>query len=150
MYASDVPITATVMQYRHGDGDDLAAATEAGTSFLIGAAWVNPRAKGMYLERLGLFNPASAGVDVTITFLFTDGTTEASSLRLDGDSGLALAIDEHEAIVRRDRGTAFSIRVDSSSPIVAAFSHYDLYLQGGWGSLAAPLGLTVPVEALLN
>ena len=148
LYTSTAPITARVMQYRHGDGDASLAATEAGTTFLNGAAWVDPRSQGTYIERLGLVNPARQATEVTITFLFTDGTTDSDTFTLDAEGGLTIAIDQHEAIVRRDGPTAFSLRIDSQTPILASLVHYDLYLNGGWGSLAAPVGLTVPVAAI--
>jgi len=148
LYTSTAPITARVMQFRNGDGDASLAATEAGTTFLNSAAWVDPRSEGTYLERLGLVNPARQATEVTITFLFTDGTTDSDTFTLDAEGGLTIAIDQHEAIVRRGGPTAFSLRVDSQTPILASFVHYDLYLGGGWGTLAAPVGLTVPVAAI--
>lgn len=150
IYTSTAPVTVSAIQYRHGDGDASVAATEAATSSLIGAAWVNPLARGTYLERLTVVNPGREAAEVTITFLFTDGTSEASTLRLARGDATVIAVDEHEAIVRRQAPTAFSIRVESSAPVITDFTHYDLYLQGGWGSLAAPLGLTVPIEALMR
>lgn len=147
-YASTTPITARVMQYRNGDGDAFLAATEAGTTFLNGAAWVDPRAKGTYIERLSLVNPAAEATEVTISFLFTDGTTATDTRTLGAGEGLTIKIDEHEAIVRRGGPTAFSLRVDAATPILASFVHYDMFLHGGWGTLAAPVGLTVPVAAM--
>lgn len=149
-YTSDTPVTISSIQYRNGDGDASMAATQAATSAVIGAAWVNPRAKGTYIERLGVLNPGAKDADVTITFLFTDGSSDRTTFRLAGGDAETLAVDELEAIVRRGGPTAFSIRVDSATPVITTFSHYDLYLNGGWGSLAAPLGLTIPVEALMS
>ena len=39
-------------------------------------------------------------------------------------------------------------RPQGDSPVIASLVHYDLYLDGGWGTLAAPVGLAVPLEAL--
>ncbi len=148
IYTSTVPITARLMQYRNGDGDSLLAATQAATTWLIGAAWVNPRAENTYIEQLGLFNPSTAATEVTISFMFTDGSSDTATLSLSGGEATDIRIDQHDIIVRRGEPTAFSIRVESDSPIITSFSHYDLYLNGGWGTLAAPIGLTVPLDAL--
>ncbi|VAX40786.1 hypothetical protein MNBD_PLANCTO03-35 [hydrothermal vent metagenome] len=148
LYTSTAPITARLMQYRYGDGDAALAATQAATTWLIGAAWVNPKAEGTYIEELGLVNPSLKTTEITISFMFTDGSSDTATLTLAGGSGTAIRIDQHDIIVRRGEPTAFSIAIESNSPIIASFSHYDLYLNGGWGTLAAPIGLTVPLNAL--
>ncbi len=150
LYTSTAPITARVIQYRNGDGDAMTATTEFGRSFLIGAAWVNPRLPGTYIERLQLLNPNITDTDIRVTFLFTDGSTETATVALQANSARTIAIDEHRIITRRDTPTAFSLRIDSPLPIAVSFSHYDLFLQGGWGTLAAPLGLTVPADAVVR
>ncbi|MFG0243685.1 MAG: hypothetical protein ACF8R9_12940 [Phycisphaerales bacterium JB054] len=150
VYTASAPVTARVIQFRHGDGDALMSATQFGRSYLVGAAWVDPRARGTYIERLELLNPNAIATDIEITFLFTDGTSAAATVRLGAEGARTIAIDEHEILVRRGGPTAFSLRVESSLPIAASFSHYDLFLQGGWGTLAAPMGLTVPAGAMLR
>lgn len=149
IYSATAPVTARVMQFRHGDGDAMTSTTEFGRTFLVGAAWVNPRSPGTYIERLQLLNPNVISTDVRVTFLFTDGTRESATVRLGAGTARTVAIDEHQVIVRRGEPTAFSIRVDSPLPVAASFSHYDLYLRGGWGTLAAPLGLSVPAVAVI-
>lgn len=150
VYTASAPVTGRVIQFRHGDGDALMSATQLGRSFLVGAAWVDPRVQGTYIERLQLLNPNTIATDIQITFLFTDGSSSSTTLRLGADAARTVAIDEHEILVRRGGPTAFSIRIDSPLPIAASFSHYDLFLQGGWGTLAAPMGLTVPAGAVLR
>lgn len=149
-FTATVPVTMRVIQYRNGDGDAYLAATEAGTVFLNGAAWVDPRAEDTYIERLSLVNPAWEETEVTVSFLFTDGTTASDTLTLGADGSVVIDIDHHEAIVARGGPTAFSLRVDATSPILASFMHYDMYLDGDWGTLAAPVGLTVPVAAVVR
>ncbi len=148
VFSSSVPITARVMQYRNGDGDAFLAATQAATTWLIGAAWVNPNAENTYIEQLGLFNPSRDATQITISFMFTDGSSDTATISLAGGEATAIRIDQHDIIVRRGEPTAFSLDIGSTSPIIASFTHYDLYLNGGWGTLAAPIGLTVPLDAL--
>lgn len=148
LYDADNPIAARVMQYRNGDGDAFLAATRAATTWLIGAAWVNPKAENTYIEQLGLFNPSRDATQITISFMFTDGSSDTATISLAGGEATAIRIDQHDIIVRRGEPTAFSLDIESTSPIIASFTHYDLYLNGGWGTLAAPIGLTVPLDAL--
>ena len=38
----------------------------------------------------------------------------------------------------------------SATPFVASMTHYDLFLNGGWSALGAPIGLTNPLTALMS
>ncbi len=148
-YESTSAVTLSTHQYRAGDGDATAAATRAATTAIIGDAFVNPAVAGItYIEELALYNPASVDVNITITFLFNDGSTGQTSVNLAPDSFGFIRIDQQPAILNRPDLAFFSIRLDAPTPFVASFNHYDLFLNGGWGALPAPIGLTIPLSRI--
>lgn len=142
-FTSNQAVVIDAVEYQFGDGNSVSAISEAGRSFLFGDAWIDPAQAGInYIERLGLYNPSSVSTNVTLTFLFTDGTTETSTVFVGADNFRQVAIDQQPAILNRVNPTAFSLRVDSPIPVVASFMHYDLTLEGGWATTGAPIGLT--------
>lgn len=149
-YTSNVPVTGSVTEYQNGDGDATASATVAAREYVFGDLFVNPAYAGVtYIEKLGLFNPSATAIDVTVRFLFTDGTTANLVVNVGaGDFGF-VQIDQATQILSRGSPTAFSLDITSQTPIVASLSHYDLYLNGGWSTLGAPIGLTVPVSTII-
>ncbi len=147
-YESSMPVTLSAFEFQFGDGDSTPAAVVAGTQFVFGDAFVNPNFAGItYIENLAVYNPADSNANLTLTFLFTDGTTATSNVTVDANDYAYISIDQQPAILNRITPTAFSIQVTSSSPVVASFSHYDLFLNGGWSALGAPIGLTNPLDA---
>ncbi|HYE03858.1 MAG TPA: DUF5719 family protein, partial [Phycisphaerales bacterium] len=142
-YFADTPVTVNYREYQFGDGDASATATHGITTGIIGDAFVNPSGAGItYIERLNLFNPTGVESSVQITYLFTDGTTAVRNVTIAPGRFSIVAVDAEPAILNRVEPTAFSIRLDSSLPFVAGFIHYDLFLAGGWSTLASPIGLT--------
>lgn len=141
-YTSDAPVTMNVIQYRNGDGNATNTATHAALEYVVGDAWVNPRQAGVnYLETLGLYNPASTTVQVTVRVLFFDGATSTSTFNVGPDNFAFVAIDQLPAVLSRPGPAAFSLVISSNVPFVASFTHYDLNFNGGWGTIAAPIGL---------
>lgn len=142
-YTSTLPVTASVIQYQNGDGDATAAATEAATRFLFGDAFMNPRRAGItYIENLSLFNPGTSSMDITLTFLFPDGTSQSTSVNVGGGDFAFISIDQQPIILSMPRSQGFSMSIAAANPFVASFTHYDRFLNGGWSTLGFPVGLT--------
>lgn len=149
-YTSSAPVTVGVTEYKLGDGDATAAATSAARSYFFGDLFVNPSLAGIkYIEQLGLYNPTGVAIDVAVKFLFADGSAPATrTFRVGANSFQFVAIDQQQPILSRPDPTAFSLVLDSATPFVASLTHYDLFLNGGWSALGAPLGLTTPLSSL--
>lgn len=143
-YTSNVPVTLTAIEFQNGDGDSTTTGTAGSTTTVFGDAFVNPAGAGTtYIESLGLYNPAAIAVDISIRFLFTDGTVSNPVLVTVAPHRFGFVrVDQQAAILARPGPTAFSIRLDGTSPFIASFTHYDLFLNGGWSALGAPIGLT--------
>ena len=148
-YTSTAPVTMNVIQYRNGDGNATNTATHAALEYVVGDAWVNPAQAGInYLETLGLYNPAGTTVQVTVRILFFDGATSTSTFNVGPDDFAFVAIDQLPAILSRPGPAAFSLVVSSNVPFVATFTHYDLNFNGGWGTIAAPIGLLTSLASI--
>ena len=87
-------------------------------------------------------------VTVRVTFLFNDGTQAAREVRVAGGGFARLLLHKEAAILARDHGTPFSVLVQAATPVVTSMSHYDLYIHGGWGSVAQPGGFTAQLSGL--
>ena len=59
-----------------------------------------------------------------------------------------MQIDQQPAIIGRPSPTAFSLVLTGATPFVAGMTHYDLFLNGGWSAIGAPIGLTNPLSTL--
>lgn len=148
-YTSTAPVTFNVIQFRNGDGNATNTATHAALEYVVGDAWVNPAQAGInYLETLGLYNPAATTVQVSIRILFFDGATATTTVNVGADDFAFIAIDQLPAILSRPGPAAFSLVISSSTPFVASFTHYDLNFNGGWGTIAAPIGLLTPLASI--
>jgi len=149
-YTATAPVTASVIEYQNGDGNLTQAATVAAREYTFGDLFVNPAFAGItYRERLGLFNPSATAIDVTIKFLFEDGTSTNLIVNVAAGNFGFVQIDQQNAILSRGTPTAFSLDVTSQTPIVASLTHYDLFLNGGWSTLGSPIGLTNAISTLI-
>ena len=147
--SSDVDVAITAIERQRGDANATTAATEAGTSFYFGDAFMNPlRAGNLYTETLAFYNPSDADSDVTITFFFADGSAER--VRMDtvaAEDFLLLRLENvAEVVQNRPQLNYYAMRIDSTAGIVVSMTHYDGFLGGGWGSGGAALGLTSSIS----
>lgn len=148
-YTASSPVTLSTFLYRNGDGDASATATAAALEYVIGDAYVVPAQAGInYREQLGIYNPASSTIQVSIEILFFDGATATQTVTIAADDFEFIAVDQFPAVLSRPGPAAFSLVVSASTPIVVGFTHYDLNFNGGWGTLAAPIGLTNPLSTI--
>ncbi len=150
-YSSNVPVTFQVTEYKLGDGDTSTTATSAAREYFFGDLFVNPALAGIkYIEQLGLYNPSSVAVDITATFLYADGSTPATATyHVNANTFTFVQIDQQPAILGRPGPTAFSLVLAGATPFVAGMTHYDLFLNGGWSAIGAPIGLTNPLSTLV-
>jgi len=148
-YTASTPVTLNTFQYRNGDGDATNTATVAALEYVIGDAYVVPAQAGInYLEQLGIYNPSAATIQVDIDILFFDGATATQTITIGADDFAFIAVDQFPAVLSRTGAAAFSLVISAATPIVVAFTHYDLNFNGGWGTLAAPIGLTNPLSTI--
>ncbi|MGP1272848.1 MAG: sensory rhodopsin transducer [Phycisphaerales bacterium] len=142
------PIAVSAVETQRGDTVAAAAATQAGTAFFFGDAFLNPTQAGtLYSESLTLYNPSSADTNVSVTFFFADGTAQRTLSRMiEAQEFLRLQLEDlPEVVGARPALNYFSIRVESTSAIISQLTHFDGFLGGGWATGGAPLGLTSPI-----
>lgn len=149
--SSNVPVTVIASEDQFGEGNGVTGTVAAAQSWFFGDAFINSiRAGETYFEFLTVYNPAAFGADVTIELLFTDGTSSSINLSLDARGFGEVRLHERPEILNRpDPLSFFSINITAPTPVTAGFVHYDLFLDGGFGNLGSPLGLTNPLSTIV-
>jgi hypothetical protein len=149
-YSSSAPVTFQVTQYQNGDGDIASTQSAAAKTWLFADLFINPTTAGtIYLEQLGLYNPAAFATQVTLSFFYADGSAvQSRTLTVPANGFNFYRLDQDPFILSRTSPTGFSLRVSSATPIVAMATHYDLFLAGGWAMAGQPIGLLNPLSTI--
>ncbi len=141
-YTSNVPVTISGAQTQFGDGDATQAATDAALGWFFGDAFINAGSAGVtYFETLSLHNPTAANLPVSVFIYFSDGTQTSTVVNVGANDYADLRLDQFAGIIDRGGLNFFSVEARAASPFVASFTHYDLFLGGGWTTKGAPIGL---------
>lgn len=166
-YTSNYPITVMGNQTQFGDADASSASTQAGTGWFFGAAFINSALAGeSYFETVAIYNPADAGTQVSVQLLFVDGSSETLRVNVDANGFAEIRLHETlgsdfssgtnrpdnfdpNAVLGRPGLNFFSLFASSATPISVSFTHYDLFLQGGWTNSGAALGLLNPISTIV-
>jgi hypothetical protein len=85
---------------------------------------------------------------VRVSLLREGGVLDTLTLDVAAGGFSFIRVDQMPGVLAQTAPVAFSIRIDAGAPVIASFMHYDLYLDGGWGTLAAPLGLMTPLDLI--
>jgi hypothetical protein len=142
-YTSDAPITLLGRSVQNGDADSWLAATEVGTNWFFGDAFINvPWAGINYIENLYFYNPAATAVNATIDILFADATKVQVPILLSAGTFSRVELHKLQAILQKGGKVPFSMEIFGNDPFAVSMTHYDLFLGGGWGTKGAALGLT--------
>ena len=149
-YSSNVPVTAQATEYKFGDGDSTTTSTVAARTYFMGDLFVNTATAGItYIEQLGLYNPGAVAIDISATFLFADGSApQTTTLHVNPGTFSFVSLDQQPIILGHGGLVFYSLKLDSATPFIASVTHYDLFLNGGWSALGAPIGLTNPLNTL--
>lgn len=154
-YDSNVPLTVLAGTTQLGSIDVTHGNTELGTSWYWGDAFIASRAAGtLYFETMFFYNPDTVNpLTVTLDFVYSrslPGFGSTSSTTVTVPAGGFAQIDLHrtpELLTPRNINI-FSIEASADRPFSAKMNHYDLSINGGWGSRGAPFGLTTGLPAL--
>ncbi len=165
-FTSNVPVSAFGSERRFGEGHDVRGANLAATGWFFGDAFINTVLAGeSYFETLTLYNPTPVSTNISVRLLFLDGTDDTlvvpvgarafTEVRLHEVLGSAFQANANRpahfdpfAVLGRPGLNFFSISATAPIPVIVGFSHYDLFLRGGWGTGGAPFGLTNAVPTL--
>ncbi|MCW5775576.1 MAG: hypothetical protein KIS87_03905 [Phycisphaeraceae bacterium] len=165
-YTSNVPVTAFGSVHQFGEGHDVRGTSLAATGWFFGDAFINTVLAGeSYFETLTLYNPTPISTNISIRLLFLDGTDDTlivpvaarafTEVRLHEVLGSAFEPNANRpahfdpfSVLGRPGLNFFSISATAPIPVIVGFSHYDLFLRGGWGTGGAPFGLTNAVPTL--
>lgn len=149
-YDSNTRITALGGTDQHGASDVTQAATDAGTSWYFGDAFINRKVAGsLYFENMYFYNPDTNPLPVTLNFYFNNSDIPATHSFIIGPKDFAtVALHTLPAILNHAVFNWFSVKAEADRPFSAMMNHYDLVLSGGWGTKGAPLGITNPISTI--
>ncbi len=152
-------VYAGTRNVQFGDEVRYPVSLDAATQWNYAEGFMDPARAGTdVLETLSIFNPnteamgrAESAAEVTIRFLYTDGTVVTEDRTIDAAGRLDLDIHTLSSVL--NQGTQhqrfyYSIQVVSDVPVVSQFWHHDLTLgglqpSGGFGELGTPRGTIV-------
>jgi len=157
--SGSTPLYAHARNVQFADEVRYPVGLDAATQWLFAEGFMDPsRAGDDVLETLSIFNPnteamgrANAAADVTIRFLYTDGTVVTENRTLNAAGRLDLDIHTLTSVLNQGTQNSrffYSIDVSSNVPVVSQFWHHDLTLggiqpSGGFGELGTPRGTIV-------
>ncbi len=145
-YVSDQAITVMAAERKFNDANATHANTRAGREFFFGDGFISvPRAGTQYFEDLYFYNPDQGQISVTVTIYFSNGDQASTDVDVGAQDFSTLALHDLDLILDRGGPQFFSIGLTSASPFAATMTHYDLFLDGGWGTKGAPVGLLTPL-----
>jgi len=147
-YDSTVPITVIGGTLRPGSSppdalsDTTRANTEIASSWSFGDAFINRNWAGnLYMENMYLYNPDNTDLDVTLKFVFNDGFSSSITVHVLANNFAAVALHQVNEIISHRVFNFFSVEASSDRPFAVKMNHYDLVLDGSWGSTGGPLGI---------
>ena len=149
-YRSTYPIVMLAAEYQKGEANAAPAFTEVGTRYFFGDAFINKASAGVnYFETLSFYNPSSTGNTVTVRLLFTTGEVSTFTVPVNAQGFAAVNLHERPEILNRPTNqNYFSIDLSAPTQFGVQFTHYDLFLGGGYSQAGAPLGLLTPLSRI--
>lgn len=148
-YTSDRAVTLGSFEYQFGDADWTNTATSATRSYVFSDVVIDPTQAGVnYVQRLSLYNPTSSAITVSTVYVFSDGTTTATTVRVEANDFAFVQVDQQAAVLGRTGTASFGLKLDASQPFVSSLVTYNLLLNGGWGQQGQAVGLLTPLSSI--
>lgn len=148
-YTSNVPIVVHASETQQGDANATTVATDAGTSYFFGDAFINTTLAGqLYFETLSFANPTAVNASISVRLLFSDSDVVTITVNVPARGYAQVALHEREEILSRVGLNYFSIEASSSTPFLSQLTHADLFLGGVWTTEGVPYGLTNPISRI--
>lgn len=148
-YQSSTAVTVLAGTRQLGGVDITQGNTEAASSWFWGDAFINRNVAGtLYYETMSLYNPTDAQISITLNFFFRQGTRTAYTVNVGARSFAQVDLHRLPEVIGQYVFNVFSVEATSSSPFSAKFNHYDLVLNGGWGSRGAPLEFPIQLSSI--
>lgn len=127
-------------------GGVIASQVEAGAWDFASGYMNQSRAGDGYFEGLSFFNDGSASVDVNIDLLLEGGQVYSLTTAVEAGRGASVPIHLISDFVDRAVEQTYSIRVSSSSPIIAAYRRWDAATGLGFVTLGVPGAATFDLQ----
>lgn len=145
-YESTVPVTVNLPSYAFGEGTGSVVSPIAATQWLF-AEGVRPVNGNAIRDYLRVYNPEADNARIAITINYNNGEFETFFQTISGKGVGIFNLHDFITGTRRTQGTIpgaaranYSVKVQSATPIVTFFGHFDRALGGGFGTPGTPLG----------
>ncbi|MBX3386615.1 MAG: S8 family serine peptidase [Phycisphaeraceae bacterium] len=145
-FESSAPVTMNLPSYSFGEGTGSVVSPFAATQWLFGEG-VRPVNGTAIRNYLRVFNPEPVDIRIAITINYNNGEFETFFQSIAGRGVGIFNLHDFITGTRRTQGTIpgaaranFSVKVQSATPIVTFFGHFDRALGGGFGTPGTPLG----------
>ncbi len=150
-YSANRRISVVVSEEQFGDANGVTAASEAGTEFFYGDAFIGRKRAGeLYFETLNFYNPSGQAIDIEVELFYVNGESDLVTVLVGANGFSELILHElDQSLNNPDRTNAFSIETRSASPFVSTLTHFDLFLGGGWSMVGAPAGLLNSLDTII-
>ncbi len=150
VYRSNRPVTVTGSVYQGMDATGVEAATQAANVWDFGEGFMsNSRGGRGVREDLYIFNPTSRRINLSIDFLFTDGSKLTIDEHVSGVEVRHVSLHNIDALRTRAESSWYGIRVRATGSVVSMMQHWDSSVGGGFSTFGMPSGTVVDVSGVL-
>lgn len=148
-YTATLPVAVLGSERQFGEGNATSTQSRAGTAFVFGDGFMNRDYAGdLYFETIAIHNPTAIDSIVTVKLLFGFNDFITVSVPVEARGYAVTNLHELQPLLDRGLFSFYSIQLTSSLQFVATFSHYDLYLGGGYTSSGVPLGIVNSIASI--
>lgn len=146
---SPVLVSTETVDFIRRDSLATNPATYSSTKWAFGDGWLDPNALGVNsFASISLYNPTDAEATVTLRFLFNpDEPTITETFTVPAFATRDIRLDQLASLANKAGLDWYSTVVTSTTQIVAAMTHWDLYQPGGWTTLGVAIDSIVALPA---
>jgi len=139
--ARQIVVQGTAANGARADSTASAASNFSADSWAFADAFLNrPLAGTSFLEELSIFNPGVDSSDITVRYIFSNGTQTSRQFTLAAGGARVLSLHEETLVLDHAVDTWFSVVVTGTRRTVANLTHWDLLQGGGFSSMGTPIG----------
>ncbi|MBS0197195.1 MAG: VCBS repeat-containing protein [Planctomycetes bacterium] len=139
-------VQATSWDAQRHDTVSASSARQSATTWTFADAFASSPGS-LFTQTLWVYNPSEAiSIDVSVRFVFTDGSFEQRVFTIPTRSSRSLRLDDLPQISGHAPSTWYSVVLSSSAATVATMTHWDSVRRGGWATLGLPLLGIQPLE----
>ncbi len=142
---SEVGLAAVTRFAGRNDAVATGAVSYASTKWAFAEGYVHRPDTQISSEELYLYNPGTSATSITLRFLFPNGSTGTYTLSVAARRSSRVRLDQVPALAGRTDLNWYSTIVESTLPVVAQYTHWDLSATGGFTTLGMAMGPRIAI-----